>query len=897
MRKLLIAKIGVGLGLAFVFALAQIFGAVAQSDGLFATIARVESEAFPQVVVFASVFDQNGPLDGLTTDDFEIFENDRPAPAESVTVEEVELQGLRLVLALDVSIPNANNFDTVKEAAKSLVSGMGPRDRVAIVSFAQEATLVHDFTNNTQELQAVIDSLAVEVSYTASHQALAEAVYLLNQQPLGKKAVVVITDSRDNTGADAGAVDSTIEQARQNNVPIYVAGFGSKVQNDSLREKVGATGGQYFSLSRAGEVLPALQDLEAQLRRGYRITFFSGLKASNAEQDLTLVVTSQGQETEATGSFVATAGPVAVSLPNLADGQTVAKVVGLSAQVTAPAPQVEVTYLLDGRPLASLTGPPYTYQWDSSEFEPGAHALTVKAVDSAGNTGQAEITLNIARPASVTIPITQTQVELGDEIAIAPQVEVDPQTGQVNLEFLFDGQVQQSISAPPYRFLLDSSEHLVGEHTFTVRVTDSWGQTAQDSVDIQFLPPSLEPVWSKRVRAWLGVDRPTFERWLTLGNQILVVAVALITILIAVIIALVILRGIARSQKESTRQKRLLQIVNLGNVRSHYQLRAEEALDDLKFQFAIRGEPLPQTAAAQSRPAPAGAGGYAAPPPASPQHPPSGRPAPAGAPAARAQAAVPQTGAGFGQTVGRAQATGAKAQGCATFINDILVTLSALLPGSAGKAVSGLSRQMSAGEQAVRQTTHAPKRMARAAGQLKGQVGQVAPGKEGNQGQGRPQPAAQPRPAGRANRTRTETDIIAVQPQAPQPPPPPQPQPQPQPGAPVQPAANGRQTPGEVWAETPVIDPGSALTVELIIDPANPYEKQEYTFTVNSRSAEQPEATLVSEQGTVQMVGIPWFKRFFPVFVAVVFLLVLTVAVGLLTAWRLIGFNIFGWLP
>jgi hypothetical protein len=68
-------------------------------------------------------------------------------------------------------------------------------------------------------------------------------------------------------------------------------------------------------------------------------------------------------------------------------------------------------------------------------------------------------------------------------------------------------------------------------------------------------------------------------------------------IVISVVIVLVAAAAvaiIARSQAKRLSDKFRLQITNRGNVRSRYELRAEDSNDALAFRFTLDGDPLPQ---------------------------------------------------------------------------------------------------------------------------------------------------------------------------------------------------------------------------------------------------------------------------------------------------------------
>jgi hypothetical protein len=63
-------------------------------------------------------------------------------------------------------------------------------------------------------------------------------------------------------------------------------------------------------------------------------------------------------------------------------------------------------------------------------------------------------------------------------------------------------------------------------------------------------------------------------------------------------------------------------------------------------------------------------------------------------------------------------------------------------------------------------------------------------------------------------------------------------------------------------AQTPFIEPGETLAVDLLIEPVKPFDAQYYPFTINSSSLEQTEREPVVEQGSVQIQGLAWYRRY-----------------------------------
>jgi hypothetical protein len=66
------------------------------------------------------------------------------------------------------------------------------------------------------------------------------------------------------------------------------------------------------------------------------------------------------------------------------------------------------------------------------------------------------------------------------------------------------------------------------------------------------------------------------------------------------------------------------------------------------------------------------------------------------------------------------------------------------------------------------------------------------------------------------------------------------------------------------WAQTPYVQPGESLDLELTVAAGRASKTQEYSFNVISRAVEQEAAPLVSKEGSIQIRGVPWFLRVLP---------------------------------
>jgi VWFA-related protein len=797
---------------------------LAQAGRPFITVTGVESHTFPEVTAYvAAPGDDGSPLAGLTAADFSLVEDGATVPAGAVTVTQgSDIQDLRLVLALDISVP-PNALPQIQAATRGLLETMGPRDRVALLVFGDTVELAYEFTNNKDELQATIDALIARGDRTALNEAVTTAVDLAGQQTTGRRAVIVITDSRDNTST-ALAAELLATAAREGKVSIYPLGFGTKIRADNLESMAGSTGGRAFVFPGPDEVAAALLDTADLLRQGYKITFQSGLKADNQEH--ALVIDQDGEEAEAT--FVATPGPVTVTLPALADGQMIAGPVTLTAEATAPGPIVSVEYLLDGQSLGTSETSPYNFEWSSAGVEPGPHTLTARVTDSAGNEGQAEVRITVAVPLTVSVSSTQGQVQVGDQVPITANIEAMAEIAKV--EYLMDGNLLGSHTTPPYGFSIDSSQYPTGTHTITVRVEDRVGQQAEDSFEIEFLAPPAPP-------------RPVLPERIIRG---LLVALALILAIIAILLIFVLFRSIVAWQKRRLRKRYQLEISNLGNTPSYYELTAKAPGGGLNFQFRLNGAQLPQQEIDEAIEA--------------------GPVLEAVEPAA---AVLPAGGTERTKTDRLNPAAGlASAKqgadnvvGTSSALADIFTTLGYLLPGSLGAPFRNIATQILRGQSVVTQTTRAPTMAARRAQQLQQQVGRVVPagaaparGATAQTGSYRPAAAA---PMATASR----------------------------------PAAIVVQNPVQTWAQTPLVEPGDRVTVDLMVAPLKPYQSQAYNFSVTSKPIESEQAPLLTEQGQVQIKGISWFGRLIPILITAAALIAILLLASYGLVW-LINMNV-----
>lgn len=135
---------------------------------------------------------------------------------------------------------------------------------------------------------------------------------------------------------------------------------------------------------------------------------------------------------------------------------------------------------------------------------------------------------------------------------------------------------------------------------------------------------------------------------------------------VVILLTVVALVAISRLRRKRVERRLRLEVTNEGNVRSRYELRAEDPVGALNFRFSIQGASLGEEAKAE-------------PTAAAPQPSPSG----VGTP--------PTTGKGLGQAADQAL-------GCGTAISEILLTVGTLLPSPVSRPVMRLASTLRGGE-------------------------------------------------------------------------------------------------------------------------------------------------------------------------------------------------------
>jgi Ca-activated chloride channel family protein len=189
-----------------------------------------------------------------------------------------------IVLALDQSGSMARSADKVVEAATGFVQALRPEDWLGVITFADKSMVAHGMTQERQDtLEAIAGYKAI--GGTALYDGLCDSVLMLKQYK-GRKAIVVLTDGRDenNPGTAPGSVrtwEQVLGLVRETEVAVFPVGLGTKIDPDRLATLATVSGGQAFFPKEVSELAAQYSRIIDNLGHRYII----GYTSTNSARD------------------------------------------------------------------------------------------------------------------------------------------------------------------------------------------------------------------------------------------------------------------------------------------------------------------------------------------------------------------------------------------------------------------------------------------------------------------------------------------------------------------------------------------------------------------------------------------------------------------------------------
>ncbi|PWG61263.1 peptidase S8 [Spiribacter halobius] len=178
----------------------------------------------------------------------------------------------------------------------------------------------------------------------------------------------------------------------------------------------------------------------------------------------------------------------AVSLVSPAEGAEVSGLVAVDVDASDSSGVSYVELQVNGAPVATDETSPWGFSWDSETVSDGDARLSVKAVDSAGNSATDEVGVLVANTSddagapTVTITSPADGATVSGHVDIAAYAEDD--TGVEMLSILVDGKLLCAGGSATLNCRWNSRKADAGSHTITAEAEDAAGNTGSASVGV-----------------------------------------------------------------------------------------------------------------------------------------------------------------------------------------------------------------------------------------------------------------------------------------------------------------------------------------------------------------------------------------------------------------------------
>lgn len=175
-----------------------------------------------------------------------------------------------------------NRLDVIKKVVDNFIVHRS-QDRMAMVVFGEKAYTQCPLTFDKETIRTFLDWVHIGIAGdgTAIGNALAVSVKRLKDQPTKSKIIILLTDGRNNAGEVAPLMAAQI--AKEYHIKVYTIGVGSRgpvpypqetrfgtrrvfaqldLDEDTLKEIAGMTGGEYFRATETEELNKIYQTID-----------------------------------------------------------------------------------------------------------------------------------------------------------------------------------------------------------------------------------------------------------------------------------------------------------------------------------------------------------------------------------------------------------------------------------------------------------------------------------------------------------------------------------------------------------------------------------------------------------------------------------------------------------
>ncbi len=186
----------------------------------------------------------------------------------------------------------------------------------------------------------------------------------------------------------------------------------------------------------------------------------------------------------AAGAATLDTTPPSVTISSPAASSTVAGTIQIQGSATDNIGVTAIQLFVDNQQVSSASLSPFSFTWSSTAVANGAHTITVKASDAAGNWGSASVAVTVNNPVvkdttpptvSITQPVNGSKITTTNvQIAVAATDNV----GVTQVSVYVDNILKCTDTSAPYSCTWNTKKAAAGSHVITAKAWDAAGNVA-----------------------------------------------------------------------------------------------------------------------------------------------------------------------------------------------------------------------------------------------------------------------------------------------------------------------------------------------------------------------------------------------------------------------------------
>ncbi|MDO9086177.1 MAG: VWA domain-containing protein [Anaerolineaceae bacterium] len=182
-----------------------------------------------------------------------------------------------ITMVLDASGSMASSQQILKDAAKLALTNVPNNAFFSVVQFDEEIVLLQDFTENQSAISFAIDQLKTTGRGTCLYDAAFTAVEAMEKAPVGRRAVILFTDGKDETQTGSVCSQHTyrelVDKAMKAQVPIHTIGLSVSAGNiNSLElENMAASTGGFSAIGNQSQLKNSFEQIMLGLKAQWMV--------------------------------------------------------------------------------------------------------------------------------------------------------------------------------------------------------------------------------------------------------------------------------------------------------------------------------------------------------------------------------------------------------------------------------------------------------------------------------------------------------------------------------------------------------------------------------------------------------------------------------------------------